>query len=241
MSSHQITHIQPNPLSVLPFYNITNIELYNTIETIESHIKACLQDKNFPMHLQSTLPDSLILKHPCKYYTTDEYFTLNNKTTNTNIKLLHHNIRSLDAHYGELLALNSLMGGDFDFIALTEIGPTNLDSRRATLLRDMGCNFKFDPPKSNKGGAGLIYNQNLNLTERKDLKLISKQIGNSELNIENIWFETHFSNAKDNYIIGVIYRHPGSSLECVDDFSKQLEDIMIKINREKKKCIITGD
>ncbi len=85
------------------------------------------------------------------------------------------NIRTLDGHYGELLPLNITMGEYFDFITLTEIGPCNLDYRAASTVRDIGFNFEFDPPKSTKG-ARLIFNPNLNLSERKYIKLISKII-----------------------------------------------------------------
>ncbi len=151
------------------------------------------------------------------------------------------NIMTLDGHFGELLALNTMMGEGFDFITLTEIGPCNLDSRAASIARYIGFNFEFDPPKSTKGGAGLIINPNLNLTERKDIKLILKKIGNSELTVVNIWFESHFDNSRKNYVIGVIYRHPGSSLESMDDFTMQLETVMAKINNENKMCILSGN
>ncbi len=150
------------------------------------------------------------------------------------------NIRTLDGHYDELLALNNMMGECFDFITLREIGTCNLDSRAASIARDIGFNFEFDSPKSTKG-AGLIFNPNLNFTERKVIKLILKKISNSKLTVENIWFETHFDNCRENYVIGVIYRHPDSSAECMADFTMQLETVMAKINNENKKCILSGD
>ncbi len=48
-------------------------------------------------------------------------------------------------------------------------------------------------------------------------------------------------NGRENYVIGVIYRHPGSSVECMDDFTMQLETLMAKINNENKKCILSDD
>ncbi len=78
-------------------------------------------------------------------------------------------------------------------------------------------------------------------TDRSDLKLNSIKIGNYKLAMENIWLETEFTNEKDNYIIGVIYRHPDGSMECMYEFTRQLECIMIKINKDKKKCILMGD
>ncbi len=132
------------------------------------------------------------------------------------------------------------MAGDYDFIALTEIGPKNLESRRC-ILSNIGYDLKYEEPTTTKGGAGLIHKESINLVDRNDLKLHSKQIAHHKLSIDNIWYETNLTYGTDNYIVGVIYRHPGSSVECIDDFTKQLESVMLKRNKEKKKCILTGD
>ena len=42
-------------------------------------------------------------------------------------------------------------------------------------------------------------------------------------------------------IIGVIYRHPGCSMACIDSFTNQLDKIMKTINKENKQCYILGD
>ncbi len=112
-----------------------------------------------------------------------------------------------------------------------------MDSRRAALIRDIGYEFKYDKPESIRGGAGLIYNKNLKLIGRNDRKLT----GSRELNLENIWLETPFPNNKDNYVLGIIYRHLGSSIEGLNDFTKQLETIQKIINNENKMGILTRD
>ncbi len=112
-------------LFCLPFHHITNVELYKTLESTDKYIKYCLENKTFSKYIQATLPDNTIFKTPCKYYTTEQVNTLIKHCKNSHLKLLHHNIRSIDKHYGEILALSSI-GTDFDLIALTEIGPSNL-------------------------------------------------------------------------------------------------------------------
>ncbi len=67
------------------------------------------------------------------------------------------------------------------------------------------------------------------------------EINNKKLEIENIWIKTNFPDKKDNYIIEITYKHPGSSVKCLEYFTHQIENNMIKINKENKKCIITGD
>ncbi len=86
-------------------------------------------------------------------------------------------------------------------------------------------------------GTVLIYNKNLKLIDRNDLKLN----GSRELKLENIWLETQFPNNKKNYMLGIIYKHPGSSIEGFNDTTKQLETILKRINNENKLCIMTGD
>ena len=123
---------QYQTLSILPFSHVTNVELYQTLETVESHIKACLNNKNFPTYINSLLPDNNSLTSQCKYYTAKQFYNQhkNNKNiSNTEFRLLHHNIRSLDLHFGELLVLLSSLGDNFDFVALSEIGNKNIESR----------------------------------------------------------------------------------------------------------------
>ena len=66
---------------------------------------------------------------------------------------------------------------------------------------------------------------------------------NHNLEIEDLWVEMSIGNRKkrDNYIIGVVYRHPGGSVKDLDYFTKKLEHIMMQANTENKKCIILGD
>jgi hypothetical protein len=239
---------QQHPLLSLPFSHISNVELYQALETVEGHIKSCLEQCNFPKYINSLLPDNPLNKSPCRYYTTDEYCHITKPDDSTDLTLLHHNIRSLDLHFGDLIALISSLGGNFDFITLSEIGNCRLENRESD-LKDHGYNFVYEPPPSDlptaKGGVGLIFKDNIELTEREDLKIQSKIINpkckNGKLNIENIWYETKFPHKKDNYIIGVIYKHPGCSEECIDHFSQEIEKRLIQINKEKKKCIISGD
>ena len=227
----------------LPFSHISNIDFYETIESVENYIKSCLQEQNFPKYINSLVPQHSLFNTPCNYYTTQEFsnkYPSKPDTKNNELRLLHHNIRSLDAHYGELLALLHSLGNNFDFIALSEIGTINIKERGAQLEKH-GYKLEHQPTSLAKGGVGLIYRDDIDLTERTDLKIKSIKTINSELVVEDLWYETNFSDTKNNYVIGVIYKHPGCTVECLDHFTKQIELNMAKINNENKKCIITGD
>lgn len=220
-------------LSELPFCHITNVELYGLLETTESYINSCLENNNFSKHMLEALPENGNINIPCNYYSIED---INNKShTGDEINLIHCNIRSIDKHYGELLALKESLTFRTNFIALSEIGTKNIDSREAS-LKNIGLNFKYEIPSKSKGGVGLIYDENTSVIERTDLKLKRNISNDIELDIENLWVETN-----DNLVIGVIYRHPGGNKEGLDIFTKYIENNMIKINQEKKKCIITGD
>ena len=39
----------------------------------------------------------------------------------------------------------------------------------------------------------------------------------------------------------MIYRHPGSTKECLEDFTQQLNSIIKKVESENKKVYIVGD
>ena len=68
------------------------------------------------------------------------------------------------------------------------------------------------------------------------------QISGHELEIENIWFETCLNTQPNKkLVIGVIYRHPGGTIECLNHFTSQVETTLQKINDERKMCIILGD
>ena len=90
-------------LSVLPFHQDTNAELHADFETAESYIKSGLNDNNFLNYIYSLVPDNLLTNN-CKYYTGEELCKINkNDKPDNSFKLIQHNIRSLELHFGEFL------------------------------------------------------------------------------------------------------------------------------------------
>ena len=125
--------------------------------------------------------------------------------------------------------------------ALSEIGTKNIENREAMILK-YGYNFQYKKPRRAKGGVGLMYKSNISMDAREDLAIESKQISGHELEIENIWFETCLNTQPNKkLVIGVIYRHPGGTIECLNHFTSQVETTLQKINDERKMCIILGD
>ena len=226
--------------ATLPFFNVTNIELYNLLETTERRIHDNLNNQTFTKHVLSMLPTSSILDNACKYHTT-ENFLKDHSYDNKQTRFLHLNIRSLDKHMGELLALIDALGGNFDIIALSEIGTKNIENREA-LLAKYGYGFRYKMPDRCRGGVGILFKKCLTLNERADLSIASHTLNGNRLEIENIWYEIQLPGSlQNNLIIGVIYKHPGCTVECLDYFTQQLENRLEQINTEIKKCVILGD
>ena len=79
------------------------------------------------------------------------------------------------------------------------------------------------------GGCSLFINENIPYTLRKDLTLA-----------ESVFIEVEKGTLKKqkNIILGVIYRSPESSLT---DFNDNLENLLIKIDKENKYSFLSGD
>ena len=74
----------------------------------------------------------------------------------------------------------------------------------------------------------MFINENIPYTPRKDLTLA-----------ESVFIEVEKGTLKNkNIILGVIYRSPESSLT---DFNDNLENLLIKIDRENKYSFLSGD
>ena len=217
----------------LPFFNVTNPQLIQLVESTHKAIKSMIENSSFNSHIQSSLPKSAIIKKGCKYYEIEDVQKIISKNQNEEkLNILHINIRSLDLHFGEMLALLERVENQFQMIALSEIGKKNIENREA-FLKSLGYKFKYIKPTISKGGCGLIYQDKINLVARTDLKIENQQ--KNSLMVENMWYQM------GPIIIGVIYKHPGCKMEGIDHFSNQLQKIMQIINKEKKQCYILGD
>ena len=203
-------------------------------------IKRKLYDHNFRDYLQTDIPDHSDIT-VCKYYSVEKYVENFNETrhsTSSGLKLLHINIRSLDKHFNELISMINTLN-DVDIIALSEIGKKNIKNREAQLMK-MGYHFHYKEPTLARGGVGIIFNKRCKcLNVRDDLQFEGKDVNDCKLETENIWIETEYEN--ECITIGLVYRHPGGTVNGLKHFTEHMENNMNKTNSEGKKCIITGD
>jgi len=86
-----------------------------------------------------------------------------------------------------------------------------------------GYSFIHKNSLTNASGAGLYTKSELMFRERPDLNL-------NDDNVEDLWVEL-FSPFKESIIVDTIYFHPNNS---VNEFSRNLENIIIKINNQRQ-------
>ena len=226
-------------LAELPFYNITNIELFDTLESPETRIRSFLKNNNFGKFIDSAA--SGLYSQSCKYYSIEQMNQNLKNSSYISSSLLHLNIRSLNKHLGALFTLVNSIDFDFDFVALSEIGRVNIESRAATIETQFDHQFKYEKPTLSKGGVGLIARKDLDLQVREDLKIRKPTDNKCKLEIESIWYEAVYPDQKKSIIIGVIYRHPGSNVDGLNHFTSEMQRITSIISEEKKESILCGD
>jgi exonuclease III len=215
-----------NNLAELPFYCLTNLQLLNTIQSVNQKIKEILKNNKFQNYIDEVTHEGHNKKSSCNYYDEDGLLCEINKNQ-YDLAILHINIRSLDKHWGELIALINSLDNKFDVVALTEIGRKNIPNR-ATMFDDT-FNMVYAQPLINFGGAALLIKKNIEYTEREELKI-------SDVSSESVWIEITKNNEKIN--IGCIYRHPCSD---VNTFTNALDSNLNKLYNENSRCIICGD
>ena len=232
-----------NIASEMPFYGVTNPELYNVLENTEIEMKRLLNNNDKYNLIKATQHDSNIIENNCKYYTSEElrnelHCKKSTQTRRNDFRLIHLNIRSLDKNWGQLMGLLNTIDADFDIIALSETGRKNIENREAQ-LKHYGYKMLVHKPTQIRGGAALVYKSDLDITEREDLKIFPEC---KEMHIENVWMEIKLGREpSDKIIVGCIYKHPVGSINNVKNFRHKIEHNLISINKENKQCLITGD
>ena len=180
-------------------------------------------------HFQDVYPN-LNCKENSKYYNIDNY---NKSTSNNNsdLKIFHQNIRSLNANYDYILGLFNSLNVQFDILCFSESWLTTHSSKY----------YEFDNYNSfhslrtadtfiSHGGVS-IYISN---------KIIGNKIDNCTIMNRNI--ESLFLNLyKDDkhFFLGLIYRPPNSNCNI---FIDKLNEIISSLKlSNSKECIICGD
>ena len=67
---------------------------------------------------------------------------------------------------------------------------------------------------------GLLFYNKIKVFKRNDLKINNIKIQGNTLDIENIWCEAQLPN-NSNIVLGVVYKHPGCSVDCLNSFKEE--------------------
>lgn len=172
-----------------------------------------------------------------KYYEFNEFNKMSSKVNQANhMTLFHSNIRSYHKNFDEIAALVSNMSLQFDVIGLTE----TWDSPKKPIdPQDLAGYHPLEKVEgsSQNGGVVAYVKNTINYSRRKDLEN-ELNPGKNGLECESLFLETESTETNENFVVGVLYRHPNGKTKY---FSEKLEKVLSKIGKENKKVVIMGD
>jgi len=218
-------------LRMMPFFNITNNELFEDLFKAECVKERLCQNSTFYNSLLSASNNDMLKQLKCAYSTDSEFNDLLRKdAANLELSVFHINIRSLNRNHGGLLSLLQLIDHDFDVLVLSEIWKYNLQFYNCIFKN---YNFYYvEPEGTNIGGVGLYVKKSFMCTELPNLKISSS----SSAKVESLWLE--LTNGNKKYIVAGIYRHPNRK---IGDFRTLLEASLESVSKANTPCVIAGD
>ena len=143
--------------------------------------------------------------------------------------VLNCNIRSLSANFDNFVNMLSELHYPFSFIGLTE---TKIKSGHDPVMNCElpGYRFVSQPSYSNAGGVGFLIRNEFECNQRIDLSLVKNEF-------EILWIEVQ-NDDQSNMLCGIVYRHLSGGVNIFQDY---MNNIIDKIHRKNKYCIILGD
>ena len=173
--------------------------------------------------------DILFNSKKSRYITESDLDLFCNFNNHTGLNIMHLNCRSIKKNFDSLKTLLSSFSRKLTAIAISE---TWLSPATEDIYQLNGYSFVSNS-KDNRcgGGVGIYLDNNLTFKIRNDLSIMDNII-------ECIFVE--IVQAKSNYLIGCVYRPPGTDIPL---FNASLSIIMDKINMKRRPLLtfMTGD
>ena len=168
----------------------------------------------------------------CSYYTDSEVNKLHQPLCrNINLSTLSVNCsRSLSKNFDKLEYTMKSLNFNFDCIGLTE---TWLKANEETNIYNMSGYTLLSKTRSHKrgGGVGLYISDRLNYKTRDNLIAVTE-----ECPFEWLFIEAEVD--KKVFVIGTVYKPPDTNVHI---FNEHFNDLLRRISKERKKCIIMAD
>ena len=145
------------------------------------------------------------------------------------LSLMHLNIRSIKKHHDDLISLLASTGCNFDIIGCTE---TWMNEYTISDVYNLEGYMMYYNNRSGKNGGGvcLYVNNHCVVEERNDMIMDDGCSDSLFLEVKTL--------SGPSIIIGVIYRPPSS---VYNTFRVSFDNLLLSINQHNKKCIIMGD
>ena len=140
--------------------------------------------------------------------------------TKDSFSLFHLNIKSLSAHYDELLLLLSSFSLSMDVIGISE-SKEHIDCGFLTNVNISGNTMHSALTKSSAGGVALYIKSSLDYKPREDLSVCKDEF-------EIVGIEILSTKSK-NILCCCVYRHPNTDAQ---EFVNYLDNLLLKLGKK---------
>ena len=220
-------------ITFLPFNAVSNQELVTDGILLQPRLKNTNTKRKLKRSSKITkkinfdhfITEDHLLDIKCSYVSPNDIVNDHMSQNESDLTIFHNNIRSINKNLGsaEEIFLNCQKMPDI--LAFTET-KLNSDSNLPNIEGYQPLEHVDSP--TDAGGVGLFVRNDLPYTVRKDLSLKSPHC-------EDLWISIKNEN---NFVLGVIYRHPKNSYANFRDSLCKSLDIL---NKSKTDYVIVGD
>ena len=213
-------------LSNSELLDLHGVDLPSQLALLQSY-DVCSKLSKMPTMTDFDMDENLAHKINSRYM---EIFDLSKlHDTKDSFSLFHLNIRSLSAHFDELLLLLSSFSLSVDVIGISE-SKEQIDCGFLTNVNISGYTMHSTPTKSSAGGVALYVKSSLDYKPRDDLSVCKDEF-------EMVGIEILNTKSK-NILCCCVYRHPNTDAQ---EFVNYLDNLLQKLGKENKHIYFMGD
>ena len=193
------------------------------------------KNNEFTVQMKQIISSFTDENYSCNYYNQSNITKIINEHNINCNKVINFNIRSFEKNKFKLYYYLCTLPCQFDIIFLTETGKVNIEWAENIFE---GYKFLYQPPSSNKGGAGMLIKKDSfdSISEiTNDNYCIKKNCECRACEVESIWVK--LINKGKEFITGTVYRHPNGNIK---HFTDSIKHIFSNI-KDNAFYIVAGD